>query len=94
MTSVGIDREYIVSIPSNHDASKAYRLIFGMHCMGSSATQCANSDQFYRLKPLDTGNTTIFVALQGYTDSSPWRGDDKDHIWRERLLVEPVVRFG
>ena len=28
--------------------------------MGSSDTQCANGDGYYRLKSLDTGNTTIF----------------------------------
>jgi poly(3-hydroxybutyrate) depolymerase len=87
MTSSSLSREYIISIPTNYDASKPYRLVFGMHCMGSSDTQCANSDQYYRLKPLDTGNTTIFVAPQGYTDSSPWRGgDNKDHVFFEDMV--------
>jgi poly(3-hydroxybutyrate) depolymerase len=87
MTSAGIARDYIVSIPSGYDASKPYRLVFGMHCMGSSATQCANSDHFYRLQPLDKNNTTIFVAPQGYTDSSPWRGrDDKDHTFFDDMV--------
>jgi poly(3-hydroxybutyrate) depolymerase len=87
MTSAGISREYIIAIPSNYDPSKAYRLVFGMHCMGSSATQCANNDKYYRLQPLDTGSTTIFVAPQGYTDSSPWRGgDNKDHTFFEDMV--------
>ncbi len=90
MNSAGINnREYIIYIPSNYDPQKPYRLVFGMHCMGSSANQCANSEGFYRLKPLDTGNTTIFVAPQGYTDSMPWRTgktDDKDHVFFDDML--------
>jgi poly(3-hydroxybutyrate) depolymerase len=87
MSSADLDREYIVYIPSSYDGSKPYRLVFGMHCMGSSANQCANNDQFYRLKPLDTENSTIFVAPQGYTDGSPWRGrDDKDHVFFEDMV--------
>jgi poly(3-hydroxybutyrate) depolymerase len=87
MTSSSLNREYIVSIPTNYDTSKPYRLIFGMHCMGSSATQCANNDRYYRLQPLDTGNTSIFVAPQGYADSMPWRGsDNKDHVFFEDMV--------
>ena len=87
ITSASLAREYIMYIPANYDSNKPYRLVFGMHCMGSSDTQCANTEGFYRLKPLDTGNTTIFVAPQGYTDSSPWRGgDNKDHVLFEDLV--------
>jgi poly(3-hydroxybutyrate) depolymerase len=87
MASASLNREYIVYIPSNYDASKPYRLVFSMHCMGSSATNSANNEQYYRLRPLDTGNTTIFVAPQGYTDSSPWRGgDNKDHVFFEDMV--------
>jgi len=87
ITSASLSREYIMYIPSGYDPTKPYRLVFGMHCMGSSDTQCANTDQFYRLKPLDTGNSTIFVAPQGYTDSSPWRGgDNKDHTFFEDMV--------
>jgi poly(3-hydroxybutyrate) depolymerase len=86
MTSAGLNREYIVSLPSNYDQSKPYRLVFGMHWMGGSAG-AVNSDGWYRLKPLDTGNTTIWVAPQGYTDGSPWRGgDNKDHTFFEELV--------
>ena len=90
IASAGLDREYIVSVPSDYDQSKPYRLVFGMHCMGSSATQCANGDHYYRLQPLDTKKDTIFIALQGYTDGSPWRGmenkDDKDHVFFEDMV--------
>jgi poly(3-hydroxybutyrate) depolymerase len=85
MTSAGLNREYIVSVPSSYDQSKPYRLVFGMHWMGGS-DKAVSSDGWYRLKPLDTGNTTIWVAPQGYTDGAPWRGgDNKDHTFFEEL---------
>ena len=86
MTSASLSREYIMYIPSSYDPSKPYRLVFNFHCMGSSDTQCANSDGYYWLKAQDTGNTTIFVAPQGYTDSMPWRSDDKDHTFFDDML--------
>ncbi len=87
MTSATLSREYIMYIPSSYDANKPYRLIFNFHCMGSSDTQCANNDGYYWLKAQDTGNTTIFVAPQGYTDSMPWRSDDKDHTFFDDMLA-------
>ena len=87
ITSAGLNREYIVYIPSSYDPGKPYRLVFSMHCMGSSATNSANNEQYYRLKPLDTESNTIFVAPQGYTDGSPWRGgDNKDHVFFEDMV--------
>ena len=88
MTSATLSREYIMYIPSSYDANKPYRLIFNFHCMGSSDTQCANNDGYYWLKAQDTGNTTIFVAPQGYTDSMPWRSDDKDHTFFDDMLKQ------
>jgi poly(3-hydroxybutyrate) depolymerase len=87
MTSAGLNRQYIVYIPPNYNPSKPYRLVFSMHCMGSSATNSANNEQYYRLKPLDTAGNTIFVAPQGYTDAMPWRGgDNKDHTFFEDMV--------
>jgi poly(3-hydroxybutyrate) depolymerase len=86
MTSSGLNREYIVSVPSNYDQSKPYRLVFGMHWMGGSDNAVAN-DKWYRLMPLDTEKSTIWVAPQGYTDGAPWRGgDNKDHVFFEELV--------
>ncbi len=86
MTSASLSREYIMYIPSSYDANKPYRLIFNFHCMGSSDTQCANNDGYYWLKAQDKENTSIFVAPQGYTDSMPWRSDDKDHTFFDDML--------
>lgn len=83
ITSAGLSREYIIDIPANYDKNKPYRLIFGMHCMGSNM-QGVVGDKYYQLKRIADSTKTpcIFVAPQGYSDNSPWRtGDNKDHIF-------------
>ena len=85
MTSAGLSREYIIYIPTGYDSSKPYRLVFAWHCMGSSDTGAVSSG-YYGGKTQDTGKTTIFVAPQGYTDSMPWRSDDKDHTFFDDML--------
>lgn len=103
ISSAGLQREYIIEIPANYDKNKPYRLIFGMHCMGSSA-QGVQSEQYYGLKPLAAKANVpcIFVAPQGYTDQSPWRVyDNKDHIFfsdmlklfKEKLCVDTARIF-
>jgi poly(3-hydroxybutyrate) depolymerase len=85
MTSAGIKREYIVYIPTGYDPSKPYKLLFAWHCMGSSDTGAVSSG-YYGAKQQDTGKTTIMVAPQGYTDTMPWRSDDKDHTFFDDML--------
>jgi len=45
ITSAGLSRQYIIDIPANYDKNKPYRLIFGMHCYGSSMQGVVN-DKF------------------------------------------------
>lgn len=86
MRSADLDREYILELPEGYDPSKPYRLVFGMHWFGGSAEAVQGWSEWFNLKPLDTGHSTIWVAPQGYTNGSPWRGgDDKDHIFFEEL---------
>jgi poly(3-hydroxybutyrate) depolymerase len=87
INSAGLSREYIISIPQNYDKNKPYRLIFGMHCMGSSDTGVVSSN-YYGLKTYAANDNVpvIFVAPQGYTDSMPWRSDNKDHIFFNDML--------
>ena len=89
MTSAGLARQYIIDIPANYDKNKPYRLIFAMHMMGGHMNTIVNS-KFYGLKTFaDRDNVpVIFVAPQGYTDGSPWRGrDDKDHVFFADMLA-------
>jgi len=89
ITSSGKSREYIMTIPTSYDATHPYRLVFGMHWMNGSDTAVANDDHYYKLLPLDTDNTTVFVAPQGYAsaDGSPWSSSDaSDQIFFEDLV--------
>jgi len=85
MTSAGLKREYIVYVPTGYDSSKPYKLLFAWHCMGSSDTGAVNSG-YYGVKQNDTAKNTILVAPQGYTDSMPWRSDDKDVTFFDDML--------
>ncbi|HEX7762367.1 MAG TPA: cellulose binding domain-containing protein, partial [Cellvibrio sp.] len=86
MTSAGLNREYIVSLPTNYNANVPNRLIFGMHWLNGSAEAVAGWSRWFGLKALDTRQNTIFVAPQGYTNGSPWRGgDNRDHIFFDDL---------
>jgi poly(3-hydroxybutyrate) depolymerase len=87
MTSAGLNREYIVTLPDKYDSNTPHRLVFGMHWMNGSADAVQGWSNWFGLKPLDTENSTVFVAPQGYTDGMPWRGDDKDHIFFDELYA-------
>ena len=85
MTSAGLNREYIVTLPDKYDPNTPHRLVFGMHWMNGSADDVQGWSKWFGLKALDKENSTVFVAPQGYTDSSPWRGDNKDHVFFDDL---------
>jgi poly(3-hydroxybutyrate) depolymerase len=88
MTSAGRERKYTIDIPADYDKNKPYRLIFAMHMMGGHMNTMVNN-KFYGLKTYAERDhvPVIFVAPEGYTDQSPWRGrDDKDHIFFADML--------
>jgi len=88
ITSAELTRQYTIDIPKNYDKNKTYRLIFAMHMMGGHM-QTMVDQNYYGLKTYAERDNVpvIFVAPEGYTDSSPWRGrDDKDHIFFADML--------
>ena len=88
MTSSDLERKYTIDIPEDYDKNKTYRLIFAMHMMGGNM-QTMVDQNFYGLKTYaeKDGVDVIFVAPEGYTDRSPWRGrDNKDHIFFADML--------
>lgn len=88
ITSAGLTRQYTIDIPKNYDKNKTYRLIFAMHMMGGHM-QTMVDQNFYGLKTYAERDNVpvIFVAPEGYTDQTPWRGrDDKDHIFFADML--------
>lgn len=88
ITSAGLDRQYIIDIPANYDMNHPYRLIFGMHCYGSSMQGVA-SDKYYQLKRFADSTKTpcIFVAPNGYGSGTPlWNQNEKDHTFFDDML--------
>jgi predicted esterase len=98
ITSAGLEREYIINIPANYDKNKPYRLIFAMHCYGSSDTGVVN-EKFYGLQPYaaNANIPVIFVAPNGTGSGTPlWNQGEKDHtffgdmlkLFKEKLCVD------
>lgn len=91
----GENREYFITLPSNYDNKKPYKLLFAMHCMGSNAEDFVHhfADQdhpspYYGQQKLDTEGNYIFVSPRGDTDGMPWSmSSDKDHKFFDKLLT-------
>ena len=69
----GTSRTYILQIPSNYDPSKPYKLIFGFHWLGGSASDVASGTiiggAYYGLSSRSAGSA-ILVAPDGLPDAS------------------------
>ncbi|MER6241969.1 alpha/beta hydrolase family esterase [Streptomyces griseorubiginosus] len=71
LTVNGKSRSFILRVPDNYDQNHAYRLVFGFHWLGGSATDVSTGRTvengtwaYYGLQRL-ANNSTIFVAPQG-----------------------------
>jgi hypothetical protein len=69
--SSGKNRSFILRIPDGYDRNRAYRLVFGFHWLGGTATDVATGRSveagtwsYYGLQRL-ANNSAIFVAPQG-----------------------------
>jgi poly(3-hydroxybutyrate) depolymerase len=69
----GTTRTYILQIPPNYDPNKAYKLIFGFHWLGGSASDVASGNiiggPYYGLQSRSAGSA-ILVAPDGLPDPS------------------------
>ncbi len=74
----GTSRTYILYIPSNYDPGRPYKLIFGFHWLGGSASDVASGTiiggPYYGLESRSAGSA-ILVAPDGLPD--PNQNDDK-----------------
>ncbi|XVV00528.1 ricin-type beta-trefoil lectin domain protein [Actinosynnema sp. CA-248983] len=72
--SSGKNRSFILSVPADYDPNRQYRLIFGFHWWGGTATQVASGGSdgdvyaYYGLRRL-ADNSAIFVAPQGLNNA-------------------------
>jgi len=85
----GAQRDYILDVPPDYDPNTPYRLIFGWHWRGGSASDVANGSfgggQFYGLKSLANG-TAIFVAPDGIDDG--WANTGGRDIAFARAMID------
>nr|WP_062342968.1 cellulose binding domain-containing protein [Herbidospora sakaeratensis] len=104
--SGGKSRSYILRIPDNYDPNRAYRIVFGFHWWGGTATDVATGQtvqrdvwSYYGLLRL-SNNSTIFVAPQGISNGWANTGgedlvfvDDMLRRIEADLCVETTQRF-
>jgi poly(3-hydroxybutyrate) depolymerase len=72
ITAANLQRRYILSVPTNYDNTKAYKLVIAYHARDSNDHSVYN-EHFYGMQPL-SNNTTIFVAPNGQKNGAPCSG--------------------
>ncbi|MET8145646.1 PHB depolymerase family esterase [Sphaerisporangium sp. NPDC005288] len=92
ITTSGKNRSYILRIPDNYDRNHPYRLIFGLHWLGGTATDVATGQtvqrdvwSYYGLQRL-SNNSTIFVAPQGFNNG--WANSGGEDV----TFIDDIVR--
>jgi poly(3-hydroxybutyrate) depolymerase len=63
ITAAGMQREYVLNVPTDYDNNRAYRLVLAFHHLNGTADQMY-ANQYFHLLPL-ANNSAIFVAPQG-----------------------------
>jgi poly(3-hydroxybutyrate) depolymerase len=72
ITAAGMQRRYVLNVPTNYDNTKPYRLVVTLHARDGNDKQMY-SWQYYGLLPL-SNNNAIFVAPNGQLNGSPCSG--------------------
>jgi len=72
ITAASMQRRYILSVPTNYDNAKPYKLIIAIHQLDGNDKQMY-SQKYYGLQSL-TNDTTIFVAPNGQKSGAPCSG--------------------
>ena len=91
ITSGGMQRTYIIDIPTNYDMNKPYRFFYTSHWISSTA-EAVQQQNFYFLKPLATAanEPAIFLAPQALPGNPNGTWDtskNTDHILFDDLLA-------
>jgi poly(3-hydroxybutyrate) depolymerase len=87
----GKNRSYILRIPDGYDSNRPYRLIFGFHWNGGTANDVDSGGtsgypwSYYGLRAL-SGNSTIFVAPQGFNNG--WANSGGEDV----IFVDDMIR--
>ncbi|WP_182906864.1 cellulose binding domain-containing protein [Microbispora sp. H13382] len=90
--SSGKNRSYILRVPDGYDRNRPYRLVFGFHWLGGTATDVATGQTvqrdvwaYYGLLRL-ANNSTIFVAPQGLNNG--WANSNGEDL----TFVDDMIR--
>ena len=91
ITSGGMQRSYIIDIPTNYDMNKPYRFFYTSHWISSTA-EAVQQQNFYFLKPLATAanEPAIFLAPQALPGNPNGTWDtskNTDYILFDDLLA-------
>src|SRR6478735_1139024 len=68
ITAANMQREYILSVPTNYDNTKPYKLIIAYHELNGDDNEMYRN-KYYHLQPL-SNDTAIFVAPNGQKDGA------------------------
>ncbi|KAB8194204.1 poly(3-hydroxybutyrate) depolymerase [Nonomuraea phyllanthi] len=91
ITTSGKNRSYILRIPDNYNNTTPYRLIFGFHWNGGTASDVDGGGtsgypwSYYGLRAL-SNNTAIFVAPQGFNNG--WANSGGEDV----TFVDDMIR--
>ena len=72
ITAAGMQRRYVLNVPTNYDNTKPYKLVVTLHARDGNDKQMY-SWQYYSLLPL-SNNNAIFVAPNGQLNGAPCSG--------------------
>lgn len=83
----GLNREYVLDIPSNYNPNNPYKLVFGWHWRGGSANDVVGQG-YYGMKSL-SNNTAIFVAPDRAAGTDGWtNANGRDIAFLQSMLTQ------
>jgi poly(3-hydroxybutyrate) depolymerase len=90
--SGGMQRSYIIDIPTNYDMNKPYRFFYTSHWIGSNA-EAVQGQNYYFLKPLATAanEPAIFLAPQALPGNPNGTWDTGKAI--DNVLFDDILAF-
>jgi poly(3-hydroxybutyrate) depolymerase len=83
----GLNREYVLDIPSNYNQNNPYKLVFGWHWRGGSANDVVGQG-YYGMKSL-SNNSAIFVAPDRAAGTDGWTNTNgRDIAFLQSMLTQ------
>lgn len=83
----GLNREYVLDIPSNYNQNNPYKVVFGWHWRGGSANDVVGQG-YYGMKSL-SNNTAIFVAPDRAAGTDGWtNANGRDIAFLQSMLTQ------